>query len=288
MTLMIDYPFPGIDAWAGYFKDIELPVLRHTLQQLHELQNAATTINTRKLAAIVAQDPLMSLRVYRTLEQRRSRRQTADITTIERGLVMLGTQNFYDSLQSLPIIEQQLKGHPKAMLALLKVIHRSRNAARWARDWALLRQNVSFDEIGMAALLHDFVEILMWCFAPNLAGQARDIRLGQPQRRTSDIEETIFGARLPDIMLPLCQQWGLPPLLLALLSPASEESTNLRNVRLAVDLARHTANGWNDAALPDDYRAIENLFHLGHSQLLERIGAPEEQILAARQAEAEQ
>jgi hypothetical protein len=67
--------------------------------------------------------------------------------------------------------------------------------------------------------------------------------------------------------------------------PGNAEAGNVRNVKLAVDLARHSGNSWTDAALPDDYRAIETLLHIGHSQLLERIGAPAEQIQAARLAE---
>jgi hypothetical protein len=56
----------------------------------------------------------------------------------------------------------------------------------------------------------------------------------------------------------------------------------VKNVKLAVDLARHTANGWDDAALPDDYRMIQELLHIDHENLLRRIGAPKEHILAAR------
>lgn len=287
MTLMIDYPFPGAAAWVDHFQDIDLPVLRHTVQQLDELREAADTINTRKLATIIEHDPLMTLRVFQLMAKRRGARQSGEITTIERALVMMGTQNFYDSIQSLPIIEQQLKGYPKAMLGLLKVIAGSRHAARWARDWALLRQNVGFDEITLAALLHDFVEILMWCFAPTLASRSRETVASTPGRRTCTVQQETFGASLDDIMIELIRRWSLPGLLLSLLNPADAESANVRNVKFAVDLARHTANGWNDAALPDDYRAIESLLHIGHSKLLARIGAPEELVLAARQAELE-
>jgi len=185
----------------------------------------------------------------------------------------------------LSIIEQQLKGYPKAMLGLLKVIARSRHAAAWARDWALLRQNASFEEVTMAALLHDFVEILMWCFAPSLASQARDRLATDSASRSGPIQQEIFGAPLEEIMVELVTQWGLPPLLRTLMHPGNAEAGNVRNVKLAVDLARHSGNSWTDAALPDDYRAIETLLHIGHSQLLERIGAPAEQIQAARLAE---
>lgn len=287
MTLMIDFPFPGVGPWVDHFKTIEVPVLRHTAHQLDELRATAETINTRKLATIIAHDPLMTLRLFQTMQARRTKSQSADITTIERSLVMIGTENFYNSIQNPPIVEQQMKGYPKAMLGLLKVIARSRVASQWARDWALLRQNVSFDEIAMAALLHDLVEILMWCFAPNLAIRAKERLASEPGRRSSQIQLEVFGASLDEIAVELIAHWGLPSLLCSLLNPADAETANVRNVKLAVDLARHSANGWNDPALPDDYRAIETLLHIGHSNLLERIGAPDEQVQAARQAEAE-
>jgi HD-like signal output (HDOD) protein len=287
MTLMIDFPFPSAALWVDHFKTIEVPVLRHTAHQLDELHSTAETINTRKLATIIGHDPLMTLRLFQTMQANRSSRQSADITTIERSLVMIGTQNFYNSIQNPPIVEQQLKGYPKAMLGLLKVIARSRNAALWARDWALFRQNVSFDEIAIAALLHDLVEILMWCFAPNLATQAKERLVNEPGRRTSQVQQEVFGATLDEIAIELIAHWGLPSLLRSLMNPADAETANVRNVKLAVDLARHSANGWNDPALPDDYRAIETLLHIGHSNLLERVGAPDEQVQAARLAESE-
>jgi hypothetical protein len=41
---------------------------------------------------------------------------------------------------------------------------------------------------------------------------------------------------------------------------------------LAVDLARHSANGWDDPALPDDFRAIEELLHVSHETLMHKLG----------------
>ena len=46
----------------------------------------------------------------------------------------------------------------------------------------------------------------------------------------------------------------------------------VKNVMLAVDLARHSANGWDDAALPDDYKAIDELLHLSEEAVMRRLG----------------
>ncbi len=285
MTLMIDFPFPGTAAWVEHFKEVELPILRLTSTRLAELRDSADVINTRELANIIVHDPLMTLRIFRFMKENRSRSQNAEITTIERSLMMIGTQRFYDSCQDLPIIEHQLKGYPKAMLGLLKVIARSRQASIWARDWALLRQNTRFEEISLAALLHDFVEILMHCFAPNLATTVRERLASHPGLRTRAVQEEVFGAPPQEIMSELIGLWGLPELLLSLLNPADAETANVRNVNLAVDLARHTATGWQNPALQDDLPAISELVHLDRGNLLERLGAPEEMVLAARATE---
>ena len=109
MTLMIDFPFAGAGQREDHFKEVELPVLRHTIQKQEKQRSKAETINVRKLAAIITHDPLMTLRVYRYMQEKRSKSQNAEITTVERALVMMGTYNFYESFRDLPVIENQLK-----------------------------------------------------------------------------------------------------------------------------------------------------------------------------------
>lgn len=285
MTLMIDFPFPGLEPWVEHYKEVELPVLRHTMSQLAELREDAERINTRKLAAVIENDPLMTLRVFQYMAAHRSKRQSAELTTVERALMMIGTQKFFADFHDLPIIEQQLKGYPKAMLGLLKVMARSRQAAAWARDWALLRQNPAFEEIMLASLLHDFTEILMWCFAPSLATRFKERQLAAPHLRSAALQNEEYGVVLDELTIELATLWGLPQLLVTLIDPVNANSPNVLNVKLAVDFARHTEKGWNNPALPDDYRAIETFLHQGHSNFLERVGAPDELIAAARKAE---
>ena len=72
-----------------------------------------------------------------------------------------------------------------------------------------------------------------------------------------------------------------------LLDDDKARNPRVRNVKLAVDLARHSANGWDDNALPDDFAAIEELLHMSHEALLHRLGLDDDPlpaILAAREA----
>lgn len=48
----------------------------------------------------------------------------------------------------------------------------------------------------------------------------------------------------------------------------------VRNVQLAVNLARHSADGWDNAALPDDYKDIAQLLHVDVERVMHIVGVP--------------
>jgi len=65
-----------------------------------------------------------------------------------------------------------------------------------------------------------------------------------------------------ELQRQLAIDWHLPELLKNLLDPALAKTSRVRNVTLAVNLARHSAQGWDNAALPDDYREIGDLLRM--------------------------
>jgi HD-like signal output (HDOD) protein len=279
---MLEVPFPTLESWVGYFVQAQLPVLRHTLQKLDELRDNAENVNGRVLSSIILQDPLMTLRVLAYIEAKRGQRQSTDITTIERALMMIGVGPFFRDFDQLPLVEETLKPYPKALLGLLRVIARARKAARWAREWAVIRHDLDIDEITVAALLRDVAEILIWCFAPTLALQVKEMQTRDRNLRSAIAQTQVYNVTDEDLQLALTKTWHLPELLTTLMDRQNAEHPRVRNVTLAVDLARHSANGWDDAALPDDYTAIEDLLHIGHDTLMRKLGlidanAPEDE-----------
>ena len=271
----VSTPFPDLAGWVDFYRQAELPVLRHTAHEIERLRENADNVNGRVLSSVILHDPLMTLRVLAFIEKHRRERQKTDITTIERALMMIGIGPFFSTFENLPLVEDRLKVHPKALLGLLKVIARARKAAFWARDWAALRHDLNADEVIVATLLHDYTEILMWCFAPPLATQVKDRQLQDHTLRSVAIQTEIYGVPLYELKLALAAEWHLPELLTTLMNPEHAEHPRVRNVKLAVDLARHSANGWDDAALPDDYKAIGELLHINQQTVLKRIGVPQ-------------
>lgn len=271
----VETPFPELAGWVEFYRSASLPVLRHTAHKLEELRENAENVNGRVLSNVILHDPLMTLRVLAFIEEHRRARQKTDITTIERALMMIGVGPFFEAFQDLPLVEDHLKGHPKALLGLLKVIGRSRKAVFWARDWAALRKDLNVDEVIVATLLHDYAEILMWSFAPTLATRVKERQTQDRTLRSVAIQAEIYKVPLYELKRALAQEWHLPELLTTLMDPENAEHPRVRNVKLAVDLARHSANGWDDAALPDDYKAVGDLLHLNLETVRRRIGVPE-------------
>ena len=272
---MIEQSLPDLEAWVAYFSEANLPVLRHTVQELERMRANAENVNGRVLSGTILRDPMMTLRVLAYIQANRGTRQTTDITTIERAIMMIGIEPFFRNFQDLPQIEVQLRPHPQALLGMLKVIHRARRAAQWARDWAIVRHDLDVDEITLAALLHDMAELLMWSFAPKIATQARDAQIANPNTRSAIIQTEIYGVPLFQLKMALAETWRLPQLLTQLMDSKNAENPRVRNVKLAVDLARHSATSWSDPALPDDFKGVRELLRINQQTLVRRLGLDE-------------
>lgn len=270
---MIDTPFHDLEGWTHHFGQVGLPVLRHTAHRLADLRSNAIKSNARLISSVILHDPLMTLRVLAYIETKRNKSRNTEIATIERALMMIGMEPFFNDFETLPLIEDELKPHPRALLGLLKVINRSRKATQWARDWAVYRHDLEIDEVIVATLLYDFAEILMWCFAPRLALRVIDRQKDDPALRSIDIQTEIYGVPLYQIKQSLATIWHLPQLLIKLIGSEHAEHPRVKTVKLAVDLARHSAQGWDNAALPDDYNAIGELLHLTPEAVMHRVGA---------------
>jgi HD-like signal output (HDOD) protein len=271
-TAMIEQHLSDSTAWVDFFSTADLPVLRHSVDELERLRATADATNGRILAEVVMHDPLLTLRVLAYLELHRTQRQTVDIATVDRAIMMIGITPFFRDFQHLPVVEDQLKAHPQALLGLLKAINRARQAAHWARHWAILRRDVDVEEITLAAFLHDLAELLMWLFAPTLALKISAAQRARPHERSAIIQAEIYGVPLYQLKLALAEAWHLPALLIQLMDHRHTENPRVRNVKLAVDLARHSAKGWSDAALPDDFAAIRGLLNINQETLVRHLG----------------
>lgn len=270
--LAVDDPFttraPASAAdWAARFDPLALPVLAATAGEIEELRPLEDEVDAHTLAEVIVGDPLMTLKLLAHVATlRRGRgcgREGGDPETVTAALVMLGIPPFFRAFAAQPTVETRLARLPQSMAGFERVLRRSRRAARFALAFAAHRLDPDAAVIHEAALLHDFAELLLWLEAPTLALRIAERQRVSPGLRSAAVQKELLHIELGELQHLLMTRWRLPALLVQITDPSERaESMQLRNVRLAIRLARHSAKGWDDPALPDDLHDIGALLQL--------------------------
>ena len=266
----------SLDDYVAAFSGAPLPVLRRTVRELAALESDHDSISARQITTVVLGDPLMTLRLLIHLEQHRSGKQNHDITTIDRAIMMMGVTPFFRAFADMPMIESTLADRGAALVGVLRVIARARRAAHYAREWAVVRHDLNVEEITVGALLYDTADMLCWIFAPALTQQVYDRQHADRNLRSSVAQRNAFNFTANEIQLALSRAWHLPDLLVTLMDQTDASSPRVRTVVLANALARHTAHGWDNPAIPDDLAAIAKLLRLNRTQLIRQLAIPAE------------
>jgi len=270
---MTSQEIKGLDGWVAFLSKVDIPVLKQTARDLGALHEDAENISARGVAEVIARDPMMTVKLLRYLQGHKHRKQEHEVVQVEQALLMLGVEAFFSKLPPKPLAEELLGSNTPALISLLHVVRRAQRASDYAREWAVNLRDMHFEEVHIAALLHDFAELLMWCFAPDDMLKINALQQRDKTLRSRVAQEQVLGFPLFDLQLALAKKWSLPDLLLTLMDDASARQTRVRNVVLAVNLSRHSAKGWHDAALPDDYKEIGELLKLNPEEVMEMVGA---------------
>lgn len=265
----------SIDEWVAFFKKTEIPVLKHTLRELTDLQQDDDRLSARAITLAVLGDPMMVFRVLSYAQQHKGRNQLQDLLQVEQAVIMMGTTAFFNNLMPKNLVEKVLSNQLVALTHLLKLIKRAHRAAYFAADWAVYLKDYHAEEIRIAALLHDLAEMLIWCFAPDKMNEIFNEQQANKSLRSSVVQEAVLGFKIHDLQTALVEQFKLPPLLSKLMDDDHANDQRVKNVVLAVNFARHSSHGWDDAALPDDYKAIAEFLHVDVQRAMRILGVPE-------------
>lgn len=268
----------GLEQWVAFLGHAEIPVLGKTARDLAVLREDSEKLSARSVARIISLDPMMTVKLLRYLQQYKHRSQTTEVVQIEHALLMMGVDAFFNKLPPQPLMDELLGGKMEALSCLLRIVNRSNRASAYALDWAVRLRDLHFEEIRVAALLHDLAEMLMWCFAPADMLKIRSLQQHDKNLRSHVAQEEVLGFPLVALQSALAHEWKLPNLLLTLMDDECADQQRVRNVILAVNFAHHFANGWDDAALPDDYKSIGELLKMQAEEVMFMIGVEEEKL----------
>ena len=259
----------GPSYWVQQFGRNELPVLARTVEELERLRADADNLTPQRISALVLHDPLMTFKVLRYIQERRHRSQMVDITTISHALMMIGTDPFLgyfthqQTLQSwLSQDRMRLAGRSRSSrgLATQPYMHAT---GRWR---ATTSRSTKSPSRRCCTICPSF------CCG---AGRLRLARLIEKLKRQSGMRSEAAQRGDPGF-LDRAATRARPVMAAAQAAlrthgrAACGEPPGL-NASLAVAVARHSANGWADAALPDDFEAIGKLLGTSALQARQRV-----------------
>ena len=254
-------PLPNLAAWKQYFLDAEIPVLASTSRGLEELRANEDDVNPGMLAELIEKDPFMMVKVLAYVASKRRNNDSTATETITSSLVMMGVAPFFRNFGLQPTVENHLAQQPAALAGVMALIKRAERAAHFATGFAVHRLDTDVEVIRQAAFLHDFSELLMWCYAPTMELEIHAMQRSNPTLRSAALQRFIFNMDLNDLRQELMKEWRFPELLIRISDGKHVDHPIVLNVLLAVRLARHTENGWDNAALPDDFEDISKLLN---------------------------
>ena len=90
--------------------------------------------------------------------------------------------------------------------------------------------------------------------------QGRDSTL-----RSKTAQRNVLNIDLEELQHALMRDWHLPEFLIHASDARHAQQPNVQCVSLGVRIARHTALGWDNAALPDDVSDVAQLLNLSTS-----------------------
>jgi len=252
-----------VAGWAGLFDHARLPVLASTAATLEDMRTVEDDVDAHQLAEAIESDPLMTLKVLAHVAHLRRGREGSEVETVTEALVMLGIPPFFRAFGPQAVAQAQLANLPDALAGFEHVLRRSHRAARFAMGFAVHRMDHDAPVLHEAGLLHDFAELLLWLQAPALALQIGQLQAADSTLRSAAAQRAVLHVELTDLQHTLMQRWRLPSLLVRITDDHSTQMTSqVRNVLLAIRVARHSAQGWDNAALPDDVQEVANLLQL--------------------------
>jgi HD-like signal output (HDOD) protein len=253
-----------VTQWTARFRPDALPVLAATAATIEEYRANEDAVDAHLLAEAIANDPLMTLKLLAHLGRLRRGRDGGDPETVTAALVMLGITPFFRTFGPQPTVAEHLAERPEALEGFEAVLRRAHRAGQFALGFAVHRLDHDAAVIHEAALLHDFAELLLWLCAPDLALEMTHRQASDPTLRSKEVQRELLHIELQDLQHALMTAWRLPELLVRITdSHLHNDSAQVRNVLLAIRLARHSARGWDNAALPDDIHEIAKLLNLG-------------------------
>jgi len=256
------------DAWVNILARGSPPVLKRSLDDLSQFQDAIYDVPVRKVADIVESDPMLTLNLMMTIGRLQSSRPT-QLENVEEALLMLGCVNFVKKALAFETVDAMLAKRPEALLGTLRAAARARRAGAFARVWARMRNDRNEAASATAALLYEITDLLAWIHAPDKMLEFEHVCRENPKRKVALTRWMEFGFEWEDLETKMLRRLKLPERVVALIKPPpGEDLPTAQMVGMAVRFARRLTEVRDAKVLQDDLRDVAKFLKVSTARLV--------------------
>ena len=249
------------------------PVLRETVEALDALRANEERTDANSIGEMIGGDPAHDAESARVRVRAPRPQRGHRAETVISALVMMGIPPFFRAFAAADAVEDRLAGFAGGARPACSACCGGRIAARRSRSASRSIAPIRTRPPSTPPpCCTNSPRLLLWCHAPSCAFRIRAMQDADPTLRSSVAQRSVLHIELDELQQALVAAWRLPSLLARDDGrSAGDGQTGAREVALGARLARHTARGWDNAAVPDDIAEIAAFLNLSPAATLKLL-----------------
>lgn len=229
----------GLEAWMDALAEQELPTLDAVVREICELSENEKC-RAEDLTKIILRDADLTSKVLRIANSVHYNPSFAPIKTVSRAIVHLGFDNLRNITLATTLIDNFLKGKPKALL--IQSLARSFHAAVQAKAMVPFLDGDKKEQVFIAALLRNISELALISTGRKVVEDFIDARDKAPQAEHS-LAVDYLGVDTSLLSRSLIKDWALGDLLSEACENHVHSSPAARAVNLGNQISTYIQRG---------------------------------------------
>lgn len=229
----------GLEAWMDALAEQELPTLDAVVREICELSENEKC-RAEDLTKIILRDADLTSKVLRIANSVHYNPSFAPIKTVSRAIVHLGFDNLRNITLATTLIDNFLKGKPKALL--IQSLARSFHAAVQAKAMVPFLDGDKKEQIFIAALLRNISELALISTGRKVVENFIDARDQAPHAEHS-LALDYLGVDTSLLSRYLIKDWALGELLSEACENHVHSSSAARAVNLGNEISTYIKRG---------------------------------------------
>jgi len=221
-----------------------------------------------ELASIILQDPNLTAKLLKVSNSSYYNPSKQKMSTVSRAIVILGSKTVRELTIACSFFEAIISPENKhrANQEIAQAIH----AAVQAKDLAIACNDISPEEVFIAALLNNIGSIAFWCFGDKQCKYITEL-IQSGNYSHEQAEQKVLGFSLSELGKGISRTWSLGGLIDETINTPDSDNPRITTVKLGKEITHAIQNGWDSEEMVECIAKLESLTHQQASVIKEKL-----------------